>query len=126
MWSLLFLEIEDEANTVRGIAEVLCPLKIVLDRVVLTSTGVLLGCWQVHLILLFLMIPFYFILHLQDFLDDLKSYWSLMTHCAILFLWKLETPSNQLQLFHELVSHLNNKLQGFEVVSCIYLDNYFK
>ena len=44
---LLFLEIEAEANSVKAVASHLCPLKIVLDRVVLTSTGVLLGCWQV-------------------------------------------------------------------------------
>ncbi|PIA62637.1 hypothetical protein AQUCO_00200565v1 [Aquilegia coerulea] len=40
-------EVEVEANSVKAVAEVLCPLNIVLDRVVLTSTGVLLGCWQV-------------------------------------------------------------------------------
>uniref|UniRef100_A0A2P2L6E0 Uncharacterized protein MANES_06G094000 n=1 Tax=Rhizophora mucronata TaxID=61149 RepID=A0A2P2L6E0_RHIMU len=40
-------EIEAEVTAVKAVAEGLCPLKIVLDRVVLTSTGVLLGCWQV-------------------------------------------------------------------------------
>ncbi|KAM1859399.1 hypothetical protein ACFX13_011708 [Malus domestica] len=40
-------EIKAEAVAVRNIAEGFCPLKIVLDKVVLTSTGVLLGCWQV-------------------------------------------------------------------------------
>ncbi|KAL6178089.1 hypothetical protein ACLB2K_049608 [Fragaria x ananassa] len=40
-------EIEAEAAAVGAVVEGLCPLKIVLDRVVLTSTGVLLGCWQV-------------------------------------------------------------------------------
>lgn len=40
-------EIKAEAKAVKAVAEGLCPLKIVLDRVVLTSTGVLLGCWQV-------------------------------------------------------------------------------
>ncbi|MCL7044348.1 hypothetical protein MKW94_030027, partial [Papaver nudicaule] len=40
-------EIEAEATAVKAVSETLCPLKIVLDRVVLTSTGVLLGCWQV-------------------------------------------------------------------------------
>ncbi|XP_061950535.1 uncharacterized protein LOC133673692 isoform X2 [Populus nigra] len=39
-------EIEAEVNAVKAVADSLCPLKIVLDRVVLTSTGVLLGCWQ--------------------------------------------------------------------------------
>ncbi|KAM1059349.1 hypothetical protein ACFX1X_024381 [Malus domestica] len=37
-------EIEAEAAVVRNIAKGLCPLKIVLDMVVLTLTGVLLGC----------------------------------------------------------------------------------
>ncbi|EPS72519.1 hypothetical protein M569_02238 [Genlisea aurea] len=40
-------EIEAEASNVKAVAEAACPLDIVLDRVVLTSTGVLLGCWQV-------------------------------------------------------------------------------
>lgn len=44
---LLFCQIEAEVNAVKAVADSLCPLKIVLDRVVLTSTGVLLGCWQV-------------------------------------------------------------------------------
>ncbi|KAH0762801.1 hypothetical protein KY290_018874 [Solanum tuberosum] len=39
-------EIEAEANAVRAVSESICPLKITLDRVVLTSTGVLVGCWQ--------------------------------------------------------------------------------
>lgn len=43
----LCYQIEAEANAVRVVVEKLCPLNIVLDRVVLTSTGVLLGCWQV-------------------------------------------------------------------------------
>ncbi|CAI8586393.1 unnamed protein product [Vicia faba] len=40
-------EIEAEASSVETVAARLCPLNIVLDRVVLTSTGVLLGCWKV-------------------------------------------------------------------------------
>ncbi|CAN1155930.1 hypothetical protein LINPERPRIM_LOCUS11357 [Linum perenne] len=40
-------QIEAEAAAVRKAVESFCPLKIILDRVVLTSTGVLLGCWQV-------------------------------------------------------------------------------
>nr|XP_043606886.1 uncharacterized protein LOC122578901 isoform X2 [Erigeron canadensis] len=39
-------EIEAEVNAVKAVADTLCPMKIVLDRVALTSTGVLLGCWQ--------------------------------------------------------------------------------
>ncbi|AQK41260.1 hypothetical protein ZEAMMB73_Zm00001d024467 [Zea mays] len=41
-------EIEAEVEAVKGVTKNLCPLKIVLDRVVLTSTGVLLGLWQVE------------------------------------------------------------------------------
>lgn len=41
------LQIEAEAISVKAVAKTVCPLKIVLDRVVLTSTGVVLGCWQV-------------------------------------------------------------------------------
>ncbi|PNY01853.1 hypothetical protein L195_g025156, partial [Trifolium pratense] len=40
-------EIEAEASSVQTVAARICPLNIVLDRVVLTSTGVLLGGWQV-------------------------------------------------------------------------------
>nr|CAB3480136.1 unnamed protein product [Digitaria exilis] len=42
------LKIEAEVEAVKGITKTVCPLKIVLDRVVLTSTGVLLGLWQVE------------------------------------------------------------------------------
>lgn len=48
MCSVMFLEIEAEVNAVKQVAEAICPLTIVLDQVVLTSTGVLLGCWQVR------------------------------------------------------------------------------
>lgn len=44
-----YRQIEDEAVAIKDIAETICPLKIVIDRVALTSTGVLLGCWQVIL-----------------------------------------------------------------------------
>ncbi|KAF2609425.1 hypothetical protein F2Q68_00046443 [Brassica cretica] len=41
-------EVEAEAAAVKAVANNLCPLEIVLDRVLLTSTGVLLGCWKVN------------------------------------------------------------------------------
>jgi hypothetical protein len=41
------LETEAEVEAVKRVTETVCPLRIVLDRVVLTSTGVLLGLWQV-------------------------------------------------------------------------------
>lgn len=40
-------EIDAEARQVENVARRCCPLSIVLEKVVLTSTGVLLGCWQV-------------------------------------------------------------------------------
>ncbi|XP_076902485.1 uncharacterized protein LOC143557250 [Bidens hawaiensis] len=40
-------EIDVEVDAVKSVADQLCPMNIMLDRVVLTSTGVLLGCWQV-------------------------------------------------------------------------------
>jgi len=41
-------EIQAEMEAVKRVTKTVCPLKIVLDRVVLTSTGVLLGLWQVE------------------------------------------------------------------------------
>ncbi|AEE35605.2 transmembrane protein [Arabidopsis thaliana] len=42
------VEVEAEAAAVKAVAKELCPLEIILDRVLLTSTGVLLGCWKVN------------------------------------------------------------------------------
>eukprot|EP00271_Cylindrocystis_brebissonii_P007666 TRINITY_DN21256_c0_g1_i1.p1 TRINITY_DN21256_c0_g1~~TRINITY_DN21256_c0_g1_i1.p1 ORF type:complete len:336 (-),score=37.61 TRINITY_DN21256_c0_g1_i1:844-1851(-) len=39
-------EIKQEAAAVRAVVSRSCPMQLSLDRVVLTSTGVLLGCWQ--------------------------------------------------------------------------------
>jgi hypothetical protein len=41
------VEIEAEVDAVKRVTDDVCPLKIILDQVVLTSTGVLLGLWQV-------------------------------------------------------------------------------
>lgn len=46
-WKSFSHQIEAEASSVEAVARTFCPLTIILDRVVLTSTGVLLGCWQV-------------------------------------------------------------------------------
>ncbi|KAH6784484.1 transmembrane protein [Perilla frutescens var. hirtella] len=40
-------EIEAEAHAVEAASKSICPMHIVLDRIILTPTGVLLGCWQV-------------------------------------------------------------------------------
>lgn len=51
-------QIEAEATAVESVAKAISPVKIVLDRVLLTSTGVLLGCWQVISFYLFSPLPF--------------------------------------------------------------------
>ncbi|KAH6781572.1 transmembrane protein, partial [Perilla frutescens var. frutescens] len=40
-------EIEAEAHAVEAASKSIYPIHIVLDRIILTPTGVLLGCWQV-------------------------------------------------------------------------------
>ncbi|WOL15502.1 hypothetical protein Cni_G24283 [Canna indica] len=114
-------EIEAEANIIKGVAELVCPLKIILDRVVLTSTGVLLGCWQI----ISGTDPAIIRGKLRDALPRAPKkqlYDSVLLHTSFarllgrpkILLEKPEMPSDQLQLFHELVGALNNKLQGFE------------
>lgn len=51
VFNSFFFEIEAEAEAVKRVTKSICPLNITLDRVVLTSTGVILGCWQVILLL---------------------------------------------------------------------------
>ncbi|KAG8652459.1 uncharacterized protein LOC110618026 isoform X2 [Manihot esculenta] len=87
-------EIEAEATAVGAVAEGLCPLKIVLDRVVLTSTGVLLGCWQYDDA----------ILH--------TSFARLLGHPKV----SSTEPSKELHVSHELVARLNSIIRGAEVV----------
>jgi hypothetical protein len=40
-------EVEVESEAIRGVASQTCPIAAVLDRVILTSSGVLVACWQV-------------------------------------------------------------------------------
>ncbi|CAI5521837.1 unnamed protein product, partial [Closterium sp. Naga37s-1] len=40
-------QLVDEVRAVKGVSKRLCPLRVSLDRVILTATGVLLACWQV-------------------------------------------------------------------------------
>lgn len=40
-------QMEEEIRAVKGVSRRLCPPLVSLDRVLLTSTGVLLACWQV-------------------------------------------------------------------------------
>jgi hypothetical protein len=39
--------LRQEITAVRGVASRSCPITAVLDRVVVTSTGVVVSCWQV-------------------------------------------------------------------------------
>ncbi|CAI7798611.1 unnamed protein product [Closterium sp. NIES-53] len=40
-------QLADEVRAVKGVSKRLCPMRVSLDRVILTATGVLLACWQV-------------------------------------------------------------------------------
>ncbi|KAK9277877.1 hypothetical protein L1049_027434 [Liquidambar formosana] len=116
-------EIEAEATAVKAVAEVLCPLKIVLDRVVLTSTGVLLGCWQVVSgtdpvtvrAKLRTSLPRAPEKQLYDAAILHTSFARLLGHPKSLPK-DLHNTSDQLQFIHELVSRLNTRIRGFEAV----------
>ncbi|CAI0549357.1 unnamed protein product [Linum tenue] len=136
-------QIEAEAAAVKTAVRSFCPLKIVLDRVVLTSTGVLLGCWQVSdgtdpvtiraklrsvlphapeqqlsCMLHCSMTLLFFIRHLQDSLATLLFQTSLQRFFdKTPFFQNIEKiPDDAMQLFHELVAKLNNKLHGSQAV----------
>jgi hypothetical protein len=40
--------VRKEITAVRAVAGHSCPIRAVLDRVVVTSTGVVVACWQVR------------------------------------------------------------------------------
>ncbi|KEH17184.1 hypothetical protein MTR_0036s0320 [Medicago truncatula] len=120
------VEVEAEASSVETVASKLCPLKIVLDRVVLTSTGVLLGCWQV----ISGSDPITIRSRLKNALPrapEKQLYDAAILHTTFARLLgpprtsftELLKTSNELQFFHELVNQLNSQFQGFEV--CGYL-----
>ncbi|KAH8482560.1 hypothetical protein H0E87_029853 [Populus deltoides] len=112
-------EIEAEVNAVKAVADSLCPLKIVLDRVVLTSTGVLLGCWQV----ISGTDPLTIRAKLKTALPHAPKkqlYDDAILHTSFARLLghpkspPME-PLDELRFFHELVARLNGKIRGFEV-----------
>ncbi|XP_058083831.1 uncharacterized protein LOC131231594 [Magnolia sinica] len=116
-------EIEAEVSAVKAVAEVLCPLKIVLDRVVLTSTGVLLGCWQV----ISGTDPVTIRAKLRDALPRAPKkqlYDPVLLHTSFARLLghpnvsseATQRPFDQLQFFHELVAGINNRISGFKAV----------
>ncbi|XP_007037309.2 PREDICTED: uncharacterized protein LOC18604656 isoform X2 [Theobroma cacao] len=117
------VEIEAEAAAVRAVAEGLCPLEIVLDRVILTSTGVLLGCWQVISgtdpisirAMLRTALPRAPGKQLYDAAILHTSFARLLGHPKA-SLMDPDNTSKQLELFHKLVTQLNNKIHGFKAV----------
>ncbi|CAN4086361.1 unnamed protein product [Withania somnifera] len=125
-------EIEAEANVVRAVSESICPLKIALDRVVLTSTGVLVGCWQVDSGT----DPVTIRQKLRNALPHAPAkqlYDAVMLHTS--FARLLGHPSNfpeeankvsELQFLHELVNRLNNKIRGTKatVSELWYVEEY--
>ncbi|KAI3419538.1 uncharacterized protein J3R85_013041 [Psidium guajava] len=126
-------EIEAEATAVRAVADTVCPLKIVLDRVVLTSTGVLLGCWQV----ISGTDPISIRAKLRTVLPhapEKQLYDAAILHTSFARLLgppkatlkDSSTNSDQLQFCHELVAQLNKKLRGSEalVSELWYVEEY--
>lgn len=111
-------EIEAEANAVRAVSESICPLKIALDRVVLTSTGVLVGCWQVESG----SDPVTIRQKLRNALPHAPAkqlYDAVMLHTSLARLlghpssWHEEANKfSELQFLHELVNRLNSKIRG--------------
>ncbi|KAL5077824.1 hypothetical protein RYX36_016808 [Vicia faba] len=116
-------EIEAEASSVETVAARLCPLNIVLDRVVLTSTGVLLGCWQV----ISGTDPITIRARLKNVLPrapEKQLYDAAILHTTFARLLgppraastEHLTTSGELNFFHELVNQLNRQIRGFKAV----------
>ncbi|KAK9119306.1 hypothetical protein Scep_017399 [Stephania cephalantha] len=116
-------EIEAEANAVKNVSESICPLKIVLDQVVLTSTGVLLGCWQV----ISGSDPITIREKLRKALPqapEKQLYDPAILHTSFARLLgqpkfppeEVNKHSNQLQFFHELVERLNKKIRESKAI----------
>ncbi|OMO79106.1 hypothetical protein COLO4_24542 [Corchorus olitorius] len=127
------VEIEAEAAAVRSVTVGLCPLEIVLDRVVLTSTGVLLGCWQV----ISGTDPVSIRAKLRSALPrapEKQLYDAAILHTSFArllgppktSLMDRHDTSNQIKLFHKLVTQLNNKIRGFKamVSELWYVEEY--
>ncbi|KAL1347312.1 hypothetical protein AAHE18_08G249700 [Arachis hypogaea] len=126
-------EIEAEASSVQAVARTLCPLKIVLDRVVLTSTGVLLGCWQVNSGT----DPITIRAKLKEALPHAPQkqlYDAAILHTSFARLLgpprasptELPEKSESVQFFHDLVNRLNRQIRGFkaEVSELWYVEEF--
>ncbi|KAL9255622.1 hypothetical protein AKJ16_DCAP04794 [Drosera capensis] len=113
-------KIEAEATAVKRVATTLCPMNIVLDRVVLTSTGVLLGCWQV----VSGTDPIIVRADLRKALPhapEKQLYDAAILHTSFARLLGPPVPppgvsdrKDDIQLFHELVNRVNDRIRGFK------------
>ncbi|XP_027169141.1 uncharacterized protein LOC113768834 [Coffea eugenioides] len=123
-------EIEAEVNAIKAVAEGLCPLRISLDRVVLTSTGVLLGCWQVNSGV----DPVVLRDRLRTALPHAPQkqlYDAAILHTTLArLLGQPKLPKENritgLQFFHDLVNKLNSQLHGIQaqVSELWYVEEY--
>ncbi|CAN8234804.1 unnamed protein product [Cochlearia groenlandica] len=115
-------EVEAEASAVKDVANELCPLEIILDRVLLTSTGVLLGCWKVSSG----DDPITIRSRLRSVLPrapEKQLYDDAILHTSLARLLGPPISStaqagseDQLKLLYELVAELNNQIKGFKAI----------
>ncbi|CAL5003828.1 unnamed protein product [Urochloa decumbens] len=100
-------EIEAEVEAVKRATKTFCPLKIVLDRVVLTSTGVLLGLWQYDPVLL------------HTSFARILGYPKLPQEQSA-------SSFDHTKFFHGLVAQVNKKIHGFQatVSELWYVEEY--
>ncbi|KAG0487078.1 hypothetical protein HPP92_009173 [Vanilla planifolia] len=116
-------EIEAEVNAVKAVADSLCPLMIVLDRVVLTSTGVLLGLWQVisgpdPVVIRAKLrdaLPCSPVKQLYDTVMLHTSFARILAHPKVPLV-EMKRPSDLLSFLHKLVARVNNNIRGFKAV----------
>ncbi|KAI5070472.1 hypothetical protein GOP47_0014815 [Adiantum capillus-veneris] len=113
------LEVNEEARVVESVAQRCCKLSIVLERVVLTSTGVLLGCWQV----LNGTDPAVIRKELQNYLPHApvkQLYNEVMLHTSFARLLgppvKANSDKSLHVVFQDLVSQLNTELHNYKAV----------
>ncbi|GER27132.1 protein arginine N-methyltransferase PRMT10 [Striga asiatica] len=124
--------VEAEVRAVKDVADSICPIHIALNRVVLTSTGVLLGCWQV----VSGVDPVTIRSKLKDALPrapQKQLYDDAILHTSFARLLgspkrctEEEKKMSDIQMFHELVERLNNKIQGMKatVSELWYVEEY--
>ncbi|KAK3122828.1 hypothetical protein QOZ80_8AG0618910 [Eleusine coracana subsp. coracana] len=126
-------EIEAEVEAVKRVTETVCPLRIVLDRVVLTSTGVLLGLWQVESGT----DPTEIRSRLREALPrapQKQLYDPVLLHTSFArILGHPKLPKEQsassfdhAKFFHDLVAQVNGKIRGFQatVSELWYVEEY--